>query len=567
KGIDAFVTEDTEELRQDISARGGRPIEVIEGPLMDGMNVVGDLFGAGKMFLPQVVKSARVMKKAVAYLIPFIEVEKGDEPAKAKGKILMATVKGDVHDIGKNIVGVVLACNNYDVVDLGVMVPGQKILDTARTEHADIIGVSGLITPSLDEMVNLAREMERQGFDLPLLIGGATTSRAHTAVKVAPQYGGPVVWVKDASRSVPVASALLSAEQRPVLVADIGREYEALRQRHAGRQRLDKLIPLSTARANRTAVDWSGYRSERPATLGVSVFRDEPLAELRSYIDWQPFFIAWEMKGRYPQILNSPTKGEAARRLWADAQAMLDQAIEEGWIQAHGVAGLFPANQVDGEDVVLYADEGRTTELARLHHLRQQTEHEAGVPNRSLADFVGPPGVDDHVGAFAVTAGTGSSEKVAEFKKANDDYNAILLESLADRLAEAFAERLHERVRTELWGYAPGEHLDVEELIKEHYRGIRPAPGYPACPDHTEKETLWRLLDVERSTGIVLTESYAMWPGASVSGWYFAHPDSRYFAVGRINRDQAADYARRKGWSLQQAEKWLAPNLGYEPED
>jgi 5-methyltetrahydrofolate--homocysteine methyltransferase len=567
KGIDTYVEADTEELRAEIAARGGRPIEVIEGPLMDGMNVVGDLFGAGKMFLPQVVKSARVMKKAVAYLIPFIEAEKGEEPAKAKGKILMATVKGDVHDIGKNIVGVVLACNNYDVVDLGVMVPGQKILDTARTEHADIIGVSGLITPSLDEMVNLAREMERQGFDLPLLIGGATTSRAHTAVKVAPQYRGPVVWVKDASRSVPVASALLSAEQRPVLVADIGREYEALRQRHAGRQRQDKLIPLSTARANRTAVDWSAFRPERPARLGASVFRDEPLAELRSYIDWQPFFIAWEMKGRYPQILNSPTKGEAARRLWADAQAMLDQAIGEGWIQAHGVAGLFPANQVDGEDVVLYADEDRSTELARLHHLRQQTGHEAGVPNRSLADFVGPPGVEDYVGAFAVTAGMGASEKVAEFKKANDDYNAILLESLADRLAEAFAERLHERVRTELWGYAPGEHLDVDELIKERYRGIRPAPGYPACPDHTEKETLWRLLDAERSTGIVLTESYAMWPGASVSGWYFGHPDSRYFAVGRINRDQAADYARRKGWSLRQAEKWLAPNLGYEPED
>ena len=519
------------------------------------------------MFLPQVVKSARVMKKAVAYLIPFIEAEKGDEPAKAKGKILMATVKGDVHDIGKNIVGVVLACNNYDVVDLGVMVPGQKILDRARTEHADIIGVSGLITPSLDEMVNLAREMERQGFDLPLLIGGATTSRAHTAVKVAPQYRGPVVWVKDASRSVPVASALLSTEQRPVLVADIGREYEALRQRHAGRQRQDKLIPLSTARANRTAVDWSEFRPERPARIGVSVFRDEPLAELRGYIDWQPFFIAWEMKGRYPQILNSPTKGEAARRLWADAQAMLDCLIDEGWIQAHGVAGLFLANQVDGEDIVLYTDEGRTAELARLHHLRQQTEHEAGIPNRSLADFVGPPGAEDYVGAFAVTAGTGSSEKVAEFKKANDDYNAILLESLADRLAEAFAERLHQRVRTELWGYAPGEHLDIEELIKEQYRGIRPAPGYPACPDHTEKETLWRLLDVERSTGIVLTESYAMWPGASVSGWYFAHPESRYFAVGRISKDQVKDYAGRKGWTLQEAERWLAPNLGYEPED
>ncbi|MCW3042225.1 MAG: methionine synthase, partial [Actinobacteria bacterium] len=567
KGIDAYVEADTEELRAEIAARGGRPIEVIEGPLMDGMNVVGDLFGAGKMFLPQVVKSARVMKKAVAYLIPFIEAEKGDEPAKAKGKILMATVKGDVHDIGKNIVGVVLACNNYDVVDLGVMVPGQKILDTAKAEHADIIGVSGLITPSLEEMVNLAREMERQGFDLPLLIGGATTSRAHTAVKVAPQYEGPVVWVKDASRSVPVVSALLSAEQRPGMVEQIRQEYSALRERHAGRERQDRMVPLSTARASRTAVDWDGYRPERPATLGISVFRDYPLEELRTYIDWQPFFMAWEMKGRYPQIFNSPTKGEAARRLWDDGQALLDRAIKEGWIQAHGVAALFPANRVGDEDVALYEDDGRSTEIARLHHLRQQTAHEEGVPNRSLGDFVAPVGIDDYVGAFAVTAGTGSADKVAEFKAANDDYNAILLESLADRLAEAFAELLHERVRKELWGYAPDEHLDVEQLVKEKYRGIRPAPGYPACPDHTEKETMWRLLDAERTTGIVLTESYAMWPGASVSGWYFAHPDSRYFAVGRINRDQVADYARRKGWSLAKAEKWLAPNLGYEPED
>ena len=571
KGFDAYVEADTEELRAEIEARGGRPIEVIEGPLMDGMNVVGDLFGAGKMFLPQVVKSARVMKKAVAYLIPFIEAEKGEEPAgappKAKGKILMATVKGDVHDIGKNIVAVVLACNNYDVVDLGVMVPSQKILDAAKAEQADIIGVSGLITPSLEEMVNLAREMERQGLDLPLLIGGATTSRAHTAVKVAPQYEGPVIWVKDASRSVPVVSALLSAEQKPGMVEQIRQEYSALRERHAGRERAERMIPLSTARANRTAIDWATFRPEKPVTPGISVFRDYPLEELRTYIDWQPFFIAWEMKGRYPQIFNSPTKGEAARRLWDDGQALLDQAIKEGWIQAHGVAGLFPANRVGDEDVSVYEDEGRSTELARLHHLRQQTLHEDGVPNRSLADFIAPVGTDDYIGAFAVTAGAGAAGKVAEFKAANDDYNAILLESLADRLAEAFAEMLHERVRKELWGYAASEHFDVDDLVKEKYRGIRPAPGYPACPDHTEKATMWRLLDVEATTGITLTESYAMWPGASVSGWYLAHPDSRYFAVGRINRDQVADYARRKGWSLQDAETWLAPNLGYEPED
>jgi len=558
---------------------------------MDGMNVVGDLFGAGKMFLPQVVKSARVMKKAVAYLIPFIEAESSGGPAQARGRILMATVKGDVHDIGKNIVGVVLQCNNYDVVDLGVMVPGQKILDTARAERADIIGVSGLITPSLDEMVNLAREMERQGFEIPLLIGGATTSRAHTAVKVAPQYRGPVVWVKDASRSVPVASALLSEEQRPRLLEEVGREYEAIRRRHAGRERQDRLVSLAAARANRLPVDWSGQRPFRPHMLlqqsrdlsrdvppspsgvahvqHVKALRDYPLAELREYIDWQPFFIAWELKGRFPQILNSPTKGEAARRLWNDAQAMLDRLIEEEWIQARGVFGLFPANQVDEDDIAVYADETRTQEIARLHHLRQQSEHASDVPNRSLADYVAPAstGLHDHVGAFAVTAGLGSAEKVAEFKKANDDYSAILLESLADRLAEAFAERLHQRVRKEFWGYAPDESLDTEALIKERYRGIRPAPGYPACPDHTEKATLWQLLDAEKRAGIVLTESYAMWPGASVSGWYFAHPESRYFAVGRISKDQVKDYAGRKGWTLQEAERWLAPNLGYEPEE
>ena len=587
KGIDAHVEADTEALRAEIAAGGGRPIEVIEGPLMDGMNVVGDLFGSGKMFLPQVVKSARVMKKAVAYLIPFIEAEKQPgEAAHAKGKIVMATVKGDVHDIGKNIVGVVLQCNNYEVVDLGVMVPGQKILDTARAEGADLIGVSGLITPSLDEMVSLAREMQRQGFTVPLLVGGATTSRAHTAVKVAPQYDGPVVWVKDASRSVPVASALLSDEQRPRLLADVAAEYETIRQRHANRDRRERYVPLAAARANRTPIEWEGYVPFRPH-LVVQQARDlsaetqanrciqyvkalaaYPLGELAEFIDWQPFFGAWELKGHFPQLLNSPTKGEAARKLWDDAQAMLRQVVDEGWLTANAVFGLFPAAG-EGDDTIVYADEGRGAELARLHHLRQQAEHTDDIPNRSLADFVAPAGtgLHDYVGAFAVTAGLGAAERVAAFRKANDDYSAILLESLADRLAEAFAERLHQRVRKEFWGYAADEALTTEELIKERYRGIRPAPGYPACPDHTEKATIWRLLDAEAATGITLTDSYAMWPGAAVSGWYFSHPESRYFTLGRVAQDQVADYAGRKGWSLREAERWLAPNLGYEPED
>jgi 5-methyltetrahydrofolate--homocysteine methyltransferase len=574
KGIDMHVEADTEELRGEIAARGGRPIEVIEGPLMDGMNVVGDLFGAGKMFLPQVVKSARVMKKAVAYLIPFIEAEKqpGDVE-QAKGKIVMATVKGDVHDIGKNIVGVVLQCNNYDVVDLGVMVPGQKILDTVRAERADIVGLSGLITPSLDEMVNVAKEMERQGFDIPLLIGGATTSRAHTAVKVAPQYHGPVVWVKDASRSVPVASALLSDEQRPELMARVVEEYDAIRERHASREQRDRLLPLTAVRGKRTPIDWSGYAPARPRLLGdaghvVRALPDYPLAELRDYIDWQPFFVAWEMRGRFPQILSSPTKGEAAGRLWDDAQELLDRLIRERWLRADGVFGLFPASRVADEDIAVYAADDRVEELARLHHLRQQSEHMEGIPNRSLADYVAPRECPtDYIGAFAVTAGTGVVERITAFKEANDDYSAILLESLADRLAEAFAERLHQRVRTEFWAYAPDESLGNDDLIKEKYRGIRPAPGYPACPDHTEKATLWKLLDVQARAGIELTESFAMWPAASVSGWYIGHPESQYFPVGRIGRDQVADYARRKGWDLREAERWLSPNLGYEPED
>ena len=575
KGIDDYAESDTEELRLEIAARGGEPIEVIEGPLMAGMNVVGDLFGAGKMFLPQVVKSARVMKKAVAHLIPYIEAGKAPADAgRSNGKIVMATVKGDVHDIGKNIVGVVLQCNNYEVIDLGVMVPGQKILDTVKAEGADLVGLSGLITPSLDEMVNLASEMERQGFDIPLLIGGATTSRAHTAVKVSPKYHGPVVWVKDASRSVPVASALLSDEQRPGLLAEVEADYEAMRQRHAAKRNDRPTVRLDAARANRTPIEWDGYVPPRPAALDgdqpfVRVFEGYPIDELRGYIDWQPFFNAWEMKGSFPDILNNPASGEAARKLYDDAQAMLDRIIEEEWLTANAVVGLFPANTVDHDSIEVYADESRSEVLARLEHLRQQGKHRDGIPNRSLSDFVAPrdTGLADYVGGFAVTAGLGSGTKIAEFKEALDDYSAILLESLADRLAEAFAERLHELVRRELWGYATDEDLDNDALIKERYQGIRPAPGYPACPEHTEKAVLWDLLDVEARTGIELTESMAMWPGAAVSGWYFSHPQSQYFVVGRVNQDQVEDYARRKGWTLREAERWLAPNLGYEPED
>ena len=592
KGIDEYAVEDAEELRQEISDRGGRPIEVIEGPLMDGMNVVGDLFGAGKMFLPQVVKSARVMKKAVAHLIPFIEAEKqpGDVE-RSNGKIVMATVKGDVHDIGKNIVGVVLQCNNYDVVDLGVMVPAQKILDTAKAEGADVIGLSGLITPSLDEMVNFATEMERQGFDIPLLIGGATTSRAHTAVKVTPKYHGPIVWVKDASRSVPVVAGLLSDEQRPALLAKVKADYDTLRERHAAKQNDRPMLKLAGARANKTPIDWSDYRPPRPRLLQqqakdvcsgpgcdhqhgkvtefVKAFHDYPLEELRHYVDWQPFFNAWEMKGKFPDILNNPVSGDAARKLWDDGQKMLDRLIEEKWLRANGVIGLFPANTVNDDDIEVYADESREEVIVALHGLRQQGEHRDGVPNRSLPDFVAPreTGLHDYVGGFAVTTGLGSADKINEFKEELDDYSAILLESLADRLAEAFAERLHERVRKEFWGYAPDETLDSDALIGEKYAGIRPAPGYPACPEHTEKATLWRLLDVEQNTGIELTESMAMWPGAAVSGWYFSHTQSQYFVVGRIGKDQVEDYAERKGWSITEAERWLSPNLGYEPED
>jgi 5-methyltetrahydrofolate--homocysteine methyltransferase len=593
KGIDEHIEDDTEALRLEITERGGRPLEVIEGPLMDGMGVVGDLFGAGKMFLPQVVKSARVMKKAVAYLIPFIEEQQaeGGEARSTKGTVVLATVKGDVHDIGKNIVGVVLQCNNYDVIDLGVMVPVQKILDTAKDVGADVVGLSGLITPSLDEMVGVAGEMQRQGFSVPLLIGGATTSRAHTAVKVDGQYDGPVVWVKDASRSVPVVSALLSDTQRPRLLADVEADYTSLRERHAARQNERPLVGLPDARKNRTPLDWTAYRPHRPRMLAqqasdactgpscdhrhervtqfVRTFEDYPLAELRDFIDWTPFFGAWEMRGRYPDILTNPATGEAARRLHDDAQRMLDRLTEEGWLRAHGVVGLFPANAVGEDDIEVYEDDRRVSIRATLRMLRQQGSHREGVPNRSLADFVAPrdTGLADHVGAFAVTAGHGVRERIDAFKEELDDYSAILRESLADRLAEAFAERLHQRVRTDLWGYAAGERLDNEALLAERYRGIRPAPGYPACPDHTEKQTLWELLDVPGRTGIELTESMAMWPGASVSGWYFAHPEAQYFVVGRLGRDQVEDYAQRKAWTVAEAEKWLAPNLGYLPDD
>ena len=539
---------------------------------MDGMNVVGDLFGSGKMFLPQVVKSARVMKKAVAYLLPFIEEEKeqsGSVGSKdTNGTIIMATVKGDVHDIGKNIVGVVLQCNNFEVIDLGVMVPANKILDAAKEHDADIIGLSGLITPSLDEMVNFAAEMEREGLEIPLLIGGATTSRAHTAVKVAPRRSGPVVWVKDASRSVPVAAALLDDRQRPALLESTEKDYASLRERHAQKNERP-MLTLEKARANRTPIDWDGYTPPVPAHgLGIREFADYDLAELREYIDWQPFFNAWEMKGRFPDILNNPASGEAARKLYDDAQEMLDTLIKEKWLQANGVIGFFPANAV-GDDIEVYTDDSRTEVLTTLRNLRQQGEHREGIPNRSLGDFVAPKdtGLADYVGGFAVTAGLNSQDKIAEFKAAHDDYNAILLESLADRLAEAFAERMHERVRKEFWGYQPAEQLDSEELIAEKYVGIRPAPGYPACPEHTEKVTLFDLMDVTKRTGIELTESMAMWPGAAVSGWYFSHPQSQYFVVGRLAQDQVADYAKRKGWTLQEAERWLAPNLGYNPED
>ncbi len=563
KGIDAYIDLDTEEARVKL----GRPLAVIEGPLMAGMSVVGDLFGAGKMFLPQVVKSARVMKKAVAYLTPYMEAEKAElaergEVVRTQGKIVLATVKGDVHDIGKNIVGVVLACNNYDVVDLGVMVSCEKILERAKAEKADLIGLSGLITPSLDEMTHVAREMERQGWKVPLLIGGATTSRAHTAVKIAPSYSAPVVHVLDASRAVPVTTSLLSVEGKAAFVEKHRAEYEELRKIHATPRH--KLVSLDDARANRTPIVWRAEDVPTPTKTGVQVLDDFPLARLREYIDWTPFFHTWELKGVYPKILEHEKYGEQARMLFAEANALLDRIIDERSITARAVYGLFPANNV-GDDVELYTNESRTKVLERFCFLRQQTQRKAGEPSRSLADFVAGKGVlPDHLGAFAVTTGIGLEALCQSFRAKQDDYNAIMSEALADRLAEAFAEYLHERVRKE-WDYGQDEKLTPEQLIHEAYRGLRPAAGYPACPDHTEKGTLWRLLDVEAKTGMKLTESYAMWPGSSVSGLYFAHPEARYFSLGKIDRDQVLDYRGRKGMTVGEVERWLGPNLNYEP--
>ncbi|HEU4494548.1 MAG TPA: methionine synthase [Rubrobacteraceae bacterium] len=564
KGIADYVEEDVEEARQSYE----RPIEVIEGPLMDGMDVVGDLFGSGRMFLPQVVKSARVMKKAVAHLIPYIEAEK-DEGRRPKGTVVMATVKGDVHDIGKNIVGVVLQCNNFEVVDLGVMVPSAKILSVAREKGADMIGLSGLITPSLDEMAHNAREMQREGFDIPLLIGGATTSQTHTAVKIAPNYEGPTVHVKDASRAVGVVQNLVSEKNRGGYTQKIAAEYEQVRRKHAGRRSGRELTTLERARANRARIDWENYVPPKPTFLGVEAFDDYPLEEIRPYIDWTPFFHSWQMKASYPRILDDPEKGPEARKLFEDAQALLDRVVAERWLRARAVVGLFPANALPNDDVEVYADESRSSVLATLHFLRQQKAKPPGRPNRSLADFVAPreTGLEDHLGLFAVTVGIGAEEAARRFEEEHDDYNAIMIKALADRLAEAFAERMHERVRKVLWGYAKDEKLNNGALIREEYRGIRPAPGYPACPEHTEKRTLWELLDVENNAGIALTESCAMSPGAAVSGYYFSHPDSTYFGVAEIGQDQVSDYASRKGMSLADAERWLAPNLGYEPDE
>jgi 5-methyltetrahydrofolate--homocysteine methyltransferase len=564
KGIDQYIEADAEEARVKL----GRPLGVIEGPLMAGMGVVGDLFGAGKMFLPQVVKSARVMKKAVAYLTPFMEAEKASMVAagktvKAQGKIVLATVKGDVHDIGKNIVGVVLACNNYEVIDLGVMVPAEKILERAKTEKADLIGLSGLITPSLDEMVHVAREMECQGFTVPLLIGGATTSRAHTAVKIAPQYREPVVHVLDASRAVPVTTSLLSDEGKPAFVERHRADYEALRKSHAAPR--PKLISLETARARRTPIEWRAEDLSTPAFTGVRVLEDFPLATLREYIDWTPFFHTWELKGVYPRILDDQRQGAQARQLFAEANALLDTIVKEKLLTARGVYGFFPASAV-GDDVELYLNETRGAVLETFHFLRQQAQKDEREPCRSLADFIAPrdAGLRDFIAAFAVTSGIGLKKLCDRFRSQLDDYNAIMAEALADRLAEAFAECLHAQVRRE-WGYGCAENLSIDDMIHEKYRGIRPAAGYPACPDHTEKGTLWRLLDVERNTGIQVTESFAMWPGSSVSGLYFAHPESRYFSLGRIDRDQVADYAARKGMSAAEVERWLGQNLNYDP--
>ncbi|MFP5402494.1 MAG: methionine synthase [Gammaproteobacteria bacterium] len=563
QGITEFIVEDTEAAR--LAAE--RPLHVIEGPLMAGMNVVGDLFGAGKMFLPQVVKSARVMKQAVAHLIPYIEADKRAGDAQSAGKIIMATVKGDVHDIGKNIVGVVLGCNGYDIVDLGVMVPAQKILDAAREHKADIIGLSGLITPSLEEMAHVAKEMQRQGFTIPLLIGGATTSLAHTAVKIAPNYASPVVYVKDASRAVGVCTQLLSKDMRDAYAAEIRADYDKTRERHLKNKSETSRIPLAEARANKVKVDWAAYTPPVPKQLGVQVVRAYDLASLAEVIDWTPFFASWELHGKFPRILDDEVVGTEAKKLYADAQAMLKKMIAENWVEARAVFGLFPANTVNDDDIAIYTDESRSSTRMTWHNLRQQMKKPTDRANLCLADFVAPrdSGKPDYVGAFVVTAGIGEDARAQAFTAAHDDYSAILFQALCDRLAEAFAEHLHLRVRREFWGYAREEALTNEALIAEQYQGIRPAPGYPACPEHSEKAGLFAILNATNEIGVKLTENFAMWPGASVSGFYLSHPDSQYFAVAKIERDQVEDYARRKGWTLQEAERWLAPNLGYQP--
>ena len=563
KGVIDFIEADIEEVRHKYE----KPLHVIEGPLMRGMNVVGDLFGAGKMFLPQVVKSARVMKKAVAYLTPYLEEEKrrSGQVGKPAAKILMATVKGDVHDIGKNIVGVVLACNNYDVVDLGVMVPPEKIIEAAKREKVDIIGLSGLITPSLDEMVHVAKEMQHEGMNLPLMIGGATTSRIHTAVKIDPVYDGPVIHVLDASRSVPVASEFINQETRGDFKIRIKQEYVKLRQEHESRQQEKNYIPLAVARKNKVVIDWDKFQPTAPAFLGKKVFLNYPLNEIRKYIDWTPFFQTWMLFGRYPDIFKDAKVGEEASKLFADAQKMLDKIVAGKELQANGVVAFFPAQGTDSDDVILYKDKGMKSELTTLHFLRQQNKKAQNLPNFCLADFIVPAstGKTDYIGMFAVTTGGGIEKLIAHYKAQQDDYQEIMVKSLADRLAEAFAELMHEKVRKELWGYAKNENLPMDEVIKEKYQGIRPAPGYPACPDHTEKKTIFDLLEAEKETGIMLTESFAMYPASSVSGYYFSNTESKYFGLGKIERDQVKEYAARKGESIQEVEKWLSPVLAY----
>ncbi|MDX2346470.1 MAG: vitamin B12 dependent-methionine synthase activation domain-containing protein, partial [Legionella sp.] len=559
KGINEFIIEDTEAAR----LAATRPIDVIEGPLMDGMNVVGDLFGEGQMFLPQVVKSARVMKQAVAHLQPFIELEKTE--ISTNGKVLLATVKGDVHDIGKNIVGVVLQCNNYEVIDLGVMVPCEKLLQVARDENVDIIGLSGLITPSLDEMVHVAKEMQRQNFSLPLLIGGATTSKAHTAVKIEQKYQHPVIYVPNASRSVSVVNSLLTPSLKDALVERTEREYETVRQRYANKGPRTTLLNLEQARANAYPTSFADYKPKVPNKLGVTVLDNLDLNKVREYIDWTPFFLTWQLSGKYPKILEHELIGEEATNLFADANAMLDDVINNGTLKAKAVFGLFPAQRVE-DDIELYTDETRSTVAQTIRGLRQQTKKPAGQFNRCLSDYVAAKdsGINDYAGGFAVSSGFGADELVAKFDANHDAYNSILLKAIADRLAEASAEYLHQLIRTEYWGYASDEQLDNDSLIKEQYQGIRPAPGYPACPEHTEKGTLWQLLNVEQNIGMELTSSYAMWPGAAVSGWYFAHPDCKYFAVAKIEKDQVESYAKRKDMSVTEVERWLSPNLNYD---